>query len=196
MNLGCCSEDTASVYGLPALPFQLHHEFYLFFQMNCCFSQLQHRHVWILSWFIYSSVSYQTYWTRRQLQTSGEPGPLLSYQKREILGITTTGEASPYCHSPARSSSYWSLSQQWWTAYYARNRCNNREATSLYLASSLSNQMNRTVVFVDFEKACHSLHQATLWKILWHCGIPQKLVNIMQEHRIPHHPQQQTDRTS
>ena len=36
------------------------------------------------------------------------------------------------------------------------------------------------VVFVDFEKAFQSIHQPSLWKILWHHGIPQKLVNIIQ----------------
>ena len=36
------------------------------------------------------------------------------------------------------------------------------------------------VVFVDFEKAFDSLHLSSLWKILRHYGIPQKLVNIIQ----------------
>ena len=36
------------------------------------------------------------------------------------------------------------------------------------------------VVFVDFEKAFDSLHRASLWKILRHYGIPQKLVSIIQ----------------
>ena len=35
-------------------------------------------------------------------------------------------------------------------------------------------------VFVDFEKALDGLHQLSLWKILRHHGIPQKLVNIIQ----------------
>ena len=34
------------------------------------------------------------------------------------------------------------------------------------------------VVFVDFEKAFDSLHRDSLWKILRHYGIPQKLVNV------------------
>lgn len=36
------------------------------------------------------------------------------------------------------------------------------------------------LVFVDFEKAFDSLHRASLWRILRHYGIPQKLVNIIQ----------------
>ena len=36
------------------------------------------------------------------------------------------------------------------------------------------------IAFIDFEKAFDSLHRASLWKILRHCGIPQKLVNIIQ----------------
>ena len=35
-------------------------------------------------------------------------------------------------------------------------------------------------VFVDFEKAFDSLHRASLWKILRHYGIPQKLTNIIK----------------
>ena len=35
------------------------------------------------------------------------------------------------------------------------------------------------VVFVDFEKAFDSLHRPSLWKILRHHGIPQKLANII-----------------
>lgn len=35
-------------------------------------------------------------------------------------------------------------------------------------------------VFVDFEKAFDSLHRESLWKILRHYGIPQKLVHIIQ----------------
>ena len=36
------------------------------------------------------------------------------------------------------------------------------------------------VVFVDFEKAFDSLHRDSLWKILQHYGIPQKLVNVIR----------------
>jgi len=36
------------------------------------------------------------------------------------------------------------------------------------------------VVFVDFEKAFDSLHRDSLWKILRHYGIPQKLVNVIR----------------
>jgi endonuclease/exonuclease/phosphatase family metal-dependent hydrolase len=36
------------------------------------------------------------------------------------------------------------------------------------------------VVFVDFEKAFDSLHRDSLWKILRHYGIPQKLVNVIK----------------
>ena len=35
--------------------------------------------------------------------------------------------------------------------------------------------------FVDFEKAFDSVDHATLWKLLEHYGIPQKLVNIIRE---------------
>lgn len=34
--------------------------------------------------------------------------------------------------------------------------------------------------FVDYEKAFDSLHRNTLWKLLRHYGIPEKLVNIMR----------------
>ena len=36
------------------------------------------------------------------------------------------------------------------------------------------------LVFVDFEKAFDSLHRDSLWKILRHYGIPQKLVQVMK----------------
>ena len=35
-------------------------------------------------------------------------------------------------------------------------------------------------LYVDIEKAFHGLHRPSLWKILRHHGIPQKLVNIIQ----------------
>ena len=35
-------------------------------------------------------------------------------------------------------------------------------------------------MFIDFEKAFDSPHRTSLWKILRHYGIPQKLVNIIQ----------------
>jgi hypothetical protein len=35
-------------------------------------------------------------------------------------------------------------------------------------------------VFIDFEKAFDSLHRDSLWKILRHYGIPQKLVHTIQ----------------
>ena len=35
--------------------------------------------------------------------------------------------------------------------------------------------------FVDFEKAFDSVDRSTLWKLLRHYGIPQKLVNIIRE---------------
>ena len=36
------------------------------------------------------------------------------------------------------------------------------------------------MVFIDFEKVFDSLHWPSLWKVLRHHGIPQKLVNIIQ----------------
>jgi hypothetical protein len=36
------------------------------------------------------------------------------------------------------------------------------------------------VVFVDFEKAFDSLHRASMWRILRHYGIPEKLVNVIR----------------
>ena len=45
-----------------------------------------------------------------------------------------------------------------------------------------SHELNSSlyVVFMNFEKAFDSLHRPSLWKILQHYGIPQKLVNIIQ----------------
>ena len=45
-----------------------------------------------------------------------------------------------------------------------------------------SREWNSTlyVAFVDFEKAFDSLHRKSLWKILRHYGIPQKLVDIIK----------------
>ena len=37
------------------------------------------------------------------------------------------------------------------------------------------------LAFVDFEKAFDSLHRDSLWRILRHYGIPQKLVNIIKD---------------
>ena len=33
--------------------------------------------------------------------------------------------------------------------------------------------------FIDFKKAFHSIHHSTLWKILRHYGLPQKIVDII-----------------
>ena len=45
-----------------------------------------------------------------------------------------------------------------------------------------SNEWNSTlyIVFIDFKQAFDSLHRGSLWKILRHYGIPNKLVNIIQ----------------
>ncbi|XP_052238523.1 uncharacterized protein LOC127849810 [Dreissena polymorpha] len=45
-----------------------------------------------------------------------------------------------------------------------------------------SHEWNRSlyVVFVYFEKAFDRLHRDSLWKILRHYGIPQKLVNVIR----------------
>ncbi|VDO69787.1 unnamed protein product [Schistosoma margrebowiei] len=34
--------------------------------------------------------------------------------------------------------------------------------------------------FIDYEKAFHSVNRTTLWKLLRHYGVPQKIVNIIQ----------------
>jgi hypothetical protein len=34
--------------------------------------------------------------------------------------------------------------------------------------------------FIDFEKAYDSLDRETLWKLLRHYGIPEKMVNIVK----------------
>ena len=36
------------------------------------------------------------------------------------------------------------------------------------------------IAFIDFEKAFDSLHRESLWRILRHYGIPQKLVNVIK----------------
>ena len=79
-------------------------------------------------------------------------------QRNEICPNVTAGEAAHYCPSPARfcAASFSNTSLQQWTNY-----------SSLY-------------VFIDFEKAFDSLHRPSLWKILRHHGIQQKLVNIIQ----------------
>ena len=36
------------------------------------------------------------------------------------------------------------------------------------------------IAFIDFEKAFDSLHRESLWRILRHYGIPQKMVNVIK----------------
>lgn len=37
------------------------------------------------------------------------------------------------------------------------------------------------LLFIDFERAFHSLNQTAMWKILSHYGIPEKIVDIIRE---------------
>ena len=39
---------------------------------------------------------------------------------------------------------------------------------------------NLYLLFVDYEKAFDSVHRETLWKILKHYGIPEKLINMVK----------------
>ena len=66
---------------------------------------------------------------------------------------------------------------------YAKNkevsgRENHASTTSLSTARSMNSSLY--VVSVDYEKVFDSLHRPSFGKILWHHGIPQKLVNIIQ----------------
>ena len=37
------------------------------------------------------------------------------------------------------------------------------------------------ICFVDFQKAFDSIYRETLWKLLSHCGVPSKIVNIIRK---------------
>lgn len=53
------------------------------------------------------------------------------------------------------------------------------QTTSPVCASSSSSLLYTT--FVDFEKAFDSVDRETMWKLMQHYRIPQKLINVIQQ---------------
>ena len=67
-------------------------------------------------------------------------------------------------------------------AGFRKGRSSTDHIFVLWQILEQSHEWNSSIyaVFVDFEKAFDSIHRKSLWKILRHCGITQKLVHIIQ----------------
>ena len=51
----------------------------------------------------------------------------------------------------------------------------------IIVEQSLEWQSSAYIYFVDFQKAFDSIHREILWKLLRHCGVPSKIVNIIRK---------------
>ncbi|VDP18586.1 unnamed protein product [Schistosoma margrebowiei] len=71
--------------------------------------------------------------------------------------------------------------------------CTNQIATlRIIVEQSIEWNSSLYINFIDYEKAFDSVDRTTLWKLLRHYGVPQKIVNIIQSsydglhHKIVH----------
>jgi len=69
-------------------------------------------------------------------------------------------------------------------AGFRKNRSCIDQIATLRIIAEQSLEWNSPLLinFVDYEKAFDSIHRGTLWKILRHYGIPEKLVSLIQEY--------------
>ena len=60
------------------------------------------------------------------------------------------------------------------------------QTTTLYIIVEQSLEWNSSLLvnFVDFEKAFDSLDRKCLWRLVEHCGIPPKYINIIKPLRF------------
>ena len=67
-------------------------------------------------------------------------------------------------------------------AGFRKNRSTTDQIASLRIIVEQSLEWNSQLIvnFLDYEKAFDSIDRATLWKLLRHHGIPQKLVNLIK----------------
>ena len=69
-------------------------------------------------------------------------------------------------------------------AGFRSNRSCTDQITTLRIIIEQSLEWNSSlyVNFIDFEKAFDSLDRGTLWKLMRHYGIPEKLVNLVRKY--------------
>ena len=59
--------------------------------------------------------------------------------------------------------------------------CTDQIATlRIIIEQSLEWNTGLYLVFVDFEKAFDSVDREVIWQILWHYGVPEKIVNVIR----------------
>ena len=61
-----------------------------------------------------------------------------------------------------------------------RSCCNQIATLRIIVEQTLEWNTGLYVVFVEFEKAFNSVDQEVLCKILWHYGVPEKIVKVIQ----------------
>ena len=61
-----------------------------------------------------------------------------------------------------------------------RSCCNQIATLRIIVEQTMEWNTGLYMVFVDFEKAFVSLDQEMLWRILWHYGVPEKIVRMIR----------------
>ena len=64
---------------------------------------------------------------------------------------------------------------------FKRNRSCTEHIAALRIIVELSLEWNSSLyfTFIDFEKAFDSVDHATLWKILYYFGLPEKFISLI-----------------
>ncbi|VDO59450.1 unnamed protein product [Schistosoma margrebowiei] len=84
--------------------------------------------------------------------------------------------------------SAWPSNQEWQSSrirqHSSRSTKSRHQIATLRIIVEQSIESNSSLYinFIDYEKAFDSVDGTTLWKLLRHYGVPQKIVNIIQNY--------------
>ena len=124
---------------------------------------------------------------RKRYRLSGKEVSWLSCPRKETSGTATTAEGSCSCQCQTKCSTefYWRGWKRQSTPSSETSRLASAEtdhigSIRIIVEQSLEWNSPLYINFIDYEKAFDSVDRETLWKLLRHYGVPEKIIALIR----------------